>query len=350
MATKPTRTSKTPTRKAPKYTSQPQFLHRLTKNQLIASIVITGVALIGVLSALFSSAATPVGVNFVLVCPPSGYTCTGSTSTIASQASSVRSWYAAKLGNNRTFSMGSVTMRRVLHAPSYYNDTSSDPSNTAAHYAPISKIASDFGLSDSSANATKTVLVMGFQVEHLYCGYSAVPGSLPLVDPVACPNSTLEPALMAHELGHSFGMAADGVSGGAIHRTDGTLMNSYTSTSAAGTVCGGQSLGNCNLNSTDRNYLLTAQSAWFPAPSAPTGTLSCAHNSTAITLVVNYSNTTSGVYIYKNSALLTGLTATSAVNTPVATGTVTPHVYYTFVMTTRSSSPVELARISCSTL
>ena len=337
MATKSTTNTR---KKAPTYHSRPKFLHRFSHQQLLASIVVLGVAFIGVLTLLFSSADTPVGVKVVLFCPPSGYTCNGSTATETSYIRSVQSWYATQLGSSRTFKLGTVSVHYARYAPSYYQDTST---TTAGHLAALGKLSSELGISDTGSNSTKTVVVMGFQMMHQYCGYSRVPGAMPVVDAVACNYPTLLPSLMGHELGHSFGLAYNGnAPNDPIHRTDGSLMTSN--------ACGNKALSSCILNATDRSYLLANQAGWFPPPAAPKGTLSCAHNSTNITLVVNYANTSAGVYLYKNSALLTALTSTSATNYPVSAGTVTPHVNYTFVMTTRSSSPVELARITCATL
>ncbi len=235
------------------------LLARFSKQQLQGIIAVLIVAILGVWTLIFTSALTPAGVNFVLLCPPTGYSCSGSTTTLSSYASTIRSWYQGKLGGGHTFVLRSVVLRRTPYAPSYYY-----VGNTGSYQTTTDRLAAAIGTQNDSSNPIKTVVMMGFHVFN-HCGVSAEGGAMAVGDPVyGC--SSNEATVLAHELGHSFNLAHNGnYPGDPLHRSDGSLMN-------APYACNGSSLSYCALNSTDRSYLLTYQLGWFPVQSTTSTT------------------------------------------------------------------------------
>ncbi len=235
------------------YSSRPKFLHSFSQKNLSALIIVLGVGILGVLTILFSSADTPIGVDFVLMCPPQGQTCTGSSTATTSYAKSIQNWYASVLGSGRTFVLHSVRVAYAPHATSYY----SDGGTVAGASTTLNRVTTDLGLTNSSTNPIKTQVLMGFQVFHTssYCGISTQPGSVSVSDqinPADYCRSDEMAAMMAHELGHSFGLG---------HISDANnLMNPIPCQNMSVT------LTNCQMNSTERSYLLNNYGAWFVAP------------------------------------------------------------------------------------
>jgi peptidoglycan hydrolase-like protein with peptidoglycan-binding domain len=237
-----------------------RYLVRFTHRQVQMMIVVLAVAIAGVWTLLLSSAATPSGVRFVLLCPPSGYTCTGSTSTLSSYATQIKNYYQTRIGSGHTFVLKSVTMIRAPYAPSYYWI-----GNTGSYQTTTNRLAAAVGVSpNDGTNGVKTVVMTGFHVFD-HCGVSVENGAMAVGDPVqGC--SSYEGQVLAHELGHSFGLAHSGnYPGDALHRTDGSLMH-------APMACNYTSLASCPLNSTDRAFLINYRLAWFPVQSTSTTT------------------------------------------------------------------------------
>lgn len=245
-----------------KYTSRPKLLHRFSQKQLTGMIVTLGVSVLGVWTLLFSSAATPVGVDFVLFCPPAGQTCNGSSTKLNGYATIVRNWYATQLGGGRTFKIHAVKVHYALHATSYYSDQGTIAGETT--YT-LPRVAADLGIVISSDTSIKTAVIMGFRAITSECGRSYIPGSISLSDPStsAC-NPPSAPAIynvvVAHELGHMFGLQ---------HVTTNDLMNHTYCKDASGYTV---PLSSCTLSSAERSYLLTNYGAWFPAPTTTTTT------------------------------------------------------------------------------
>ncbi|MDB5168742.1 MAG: hypothetical protein JWO41_98 [Candidatus Saccharibacteria bacterium] len=315
------------------YSSGPKFLHRFSQRQLTALIVTLGVGVLGVWTLILSSATTPVGVDFVLFCPPAGQTCAGSTSTVQSYANSVQSWYASRLGSGHTFKIHAVTIRYAPHATSYYSNGGSDANNAQV----FSRVAADLGIVNSSASPIKTQVVTGFRVFYTsLCGFSSIPGSLSIEDSQNNPATRCAPSgfpqLIAHELGHSFGLQH--VS------TLYDVMNPKACFDGTYTAA----LSSCNMSSTERSYLLNNYPAWFGIATA-TGTLSCLTNSTNVTLTYSFSNVSGSATIFQNTTYLKSFPGPLGSGNTDG-GAVRPSTSYTYILRT---STAELKRIICTT-
>ncbi|HSW85442.1 MAG TPA: hypothetical protein VLF79_02400 [Candidatus Saccharimonadales bacterium] len=164
-----------------------------------------------------------------------------------------RSWYKAQLGSGRTFRMLQPKIVKGTHSAYFYISTfRSSCSGYAGQDLHSCNTLNNIHYYESQQTYlnepnVKTVAILGFKIGG-HCGVSDTPGWLATVAPFdGC--SSNQSAVYAHELGHTFGLG---------HVPDGSLMDSVW-------ACSGRSLGSCNLNSSQRSYLLNYRSNWFPS-------------------------------------------------------------------------------------
>jgi len=124
------------------------------------------------------------------------------------------------------------------------------------------------------------------------------------------------------------------------------LVLSHADTPTASSSTQSSCFGN---NCTAASGTSTNSTTQAAATAAPTGSISCSANTTDITLTTSWSNTAAGVYIYQNGSLLDSSTSTSGSGHLSAAKSVVAGTTYSFVISTRSSTPQQLNSVQCAT-
>jgi hypothetical protein len=196
-----------------------------------------------------------------------------SAATVNATAQGVQAWYKAKAG--AAFTLQPATVVHGIHTAAwYYTTTTYSAADGLTDISPnnlMANVAHELGVNVGTGSTVKTYVVLGFNVP-AYCGASYIPGDFSYSSPVH--DCAWQPqAVMAHELGHSFGLLHTGgfgmneCSANDPHR-DGSLMDCYD-------ACNGNELSaSCPLNSAQATQLRS--SPWFvaaPANATPVGAL-----------------------------------------------------------------------------